>query len=94
VVKERDVEGQKKKVWVVCTLENARDGWRTGLTALGLKELDHGEGLKVDKTGSCVLVIWVFTYGMTLVIEGNGANQRGLLLAAEELAKNGSHVVR
>jgi hypothetical protein len=94
MVKERYVVGQKKQVWVVCALENARNDGRTGLAALGLEELDHGEGLKVDETGGCVLVIWVFTHGMALVIKGNGADQRGLLLAAEELSKDGSHVVR
>lgn len=93
MVKDRDIVSQKNQVWVVCALHNTRDCWRTGRTALGLEELDHGEGLKVDEASGCVLVVWVVTHWMALVTEGNGTDQRGLFRAAEELAENGSHVL-
>jgi hypothetical protein len=91
VVKQGDVVGKKKKVGVLCRVENVRDSGGAGLTALRLKEFNEGEGFKVDEASGCVLVIGVLANGMAMVVESDGADHGGLLLPAEELGKKRSH---
>lgn len=71
---------------------DARDGGWAGGAGLGLEELGDGEGLKGGEAGGAVDVVGVFADGVAGVVEGDGADERGGGLAAEELSEEFSHL--
>jgi len=94
VVKQGDIVGEQEKVGVLYRVKNVRDSGGAGLAALRLEELNEGEGLKVNKASSCVLMAGVLANGMAMVVESDGTDHGGLLLPTEELGKERGHCLR
>lgn len=85
MVKDGYVVSQEEEVWV--RRYGGLDVWNgrgAGDAALGLEELDYGEGFEGYEAGGGVGVSGVFGDGMAGVVEGDVAGHGGLFFAEEE----------
>lgn len=90
MVEDGHVIAQQKDVGGRGRGEDAGDGGRAGLAALGLEELDDGEGREVDEAGGGVGVCGGVGEGEAAGVEGGGAGEGGGLFAAED-GEDGGH---
>lgn len=91
VVEEGDGIRQEEHVGVCRGGVDAGQGRRARLARLRLEELRHGERLEVDEASIRVNMVRVLANGVSVGIQVDGTDQRGLLLPSEESAEDGSH---